>query len=442
MCFLDMHRNTPACSKRSDIPNSIPKLQVKPLQTLAPSCRFCKSELELTLVDLGMTPLCENLRRSDAMEQPEAFYPLRVLVCERCWLAQLQEYVTPDDIFREYAYFSSVSESWVEHARKYVGSMTQRLSLAAEDLVVEVASNDGYLLQHFVDAGIPVLGIEPAVNVAQVAQAKGIRCVTEFFGVALAEQLRRQGESAKLLLGNNVLAHVPDINDFVAGLKILLADSGTLTLEFPHLLELMKHMQFDTVYHEHFSYLSLTTVQKIFAQHQLKIFDVDRLSTHGGSLRIYACHMDSPSAWESDRVADLLQVESEFGIAQPETYTRFQARVIGLKQKILRFFLTAAEQGKSVVGYGAPGKGVTLLHYCGIDVDMLSYTVDRNTYKQGHYLPGTGIAIHPPEKIFQTQPDYIFILPWNLRDEIQSQMHDARSWGAKFVIPIPDVEII
>lgn len=395
------------------------------------------------MIDLGFTPLCENLRRHAAMDAPETYYPLKVLVCDRCWLAQLSVSVSPDDVFREYAYFSSVSSSWVAHARDYAESMTRKLLLDASSLVVEVASNDGYLLEHFDTLGVPSLGIEPAANVAKVAQAKGIDCVNEFFGVDLAKQLAASGTSADLMVANNVLAHVPDINDFVGGFQHLLAPAGVLTVEFPHLMRLMDQLQFDTIYHEHFSYLSLAVVSEVFSKHGLRIFDVEELATHGGSLRVYACLQSSTMPWDADAsVQRVLQAERDFGLQEWETYAAFAQRVQETKRSIVKFLIDMAEQGKTVVGYGAPGKATTLLHACGIDSDLLKFTVDKNAYKQGHFMPGTSIEIRQPDAIMAEQPDFVLILPWNLSGEIMTQMADIRQWGGQFVVPIPKLTIL
>ena len=404
-------------------------------------CRFCGQTLRKTFVDLGMSPLCESYVPPERLDAMEPFYPLNVLVCDKCLLVQLREYVRAEEIYSEYAYFSSYSDSWLAHARRYVEMAIGRFQLGAQSLVVEVASNDGYLLQYFLAQGIPVLGIEPAANVARVAQQKGIRTLVKFFGHQIAAELAAGGTRADLLVGNNVLAHVPDINSFVAGLKGLLGPGGTITMEFPHLLRLVEGNQFDTIYHEHFSYLSLLVTERIFAAHGLTIFDVEELGTHGGSLRIYARHAE-----ESDRpvlasVEELRRQEKEAGYRQIETYLGFAERVAETKRKLLDFLIAARRQDKRIAGYGAPGKGNTLLNYCGIRTDFLDYTVDRNPYKQGQFLPGTHIPIFPPERLAQTRPDYILILPWNLKDEIIAQLAYARGWGARFVVPIPEVEV-
>ena len=404
------------------------------------TCRFCATPLTRTFVDLGMSPLCESFVPASALNHMEPYYPLHAFLCERCFLVQLDEYVTPDNIFTEYAYFSSYSDTWVEHARRYVEQMTSRLSLGAESRVFEIASNDGYLLQHFVRKAIPVLGVEPAANVAKVAVANGVPTVVRFFGAETATDLARHPGLADLIVANNVLAHVPDINDFVEGARILLKPSGTITMEFPHLARLMEQNQFDTIYHEHFSYLSMTTVQRIFNAHGLRIYDVEELSTHGGSLRIYACHIDAREPMR-ERAQALIRYEEEFGLNRVETYARFSAQVQETKRKLLSFLIEAKRQGRTIAGYGAPGKGNTLLNYCGIRTDFLDYTVDRNPYKHGRFLPGTHIPIFAPERIRETRPDYVLILPWNLRDEIATQLAYIREWGGQFVVPIPEVDV-
>lgn len=405
-------------------------------------CRFCGSKLGHTFVDLGMSPLCQTHIAPEQLNDMEPFYPLHAYVCDQCYLVQLNEYVTPENIFSEYAYFSSYSDSWVEHAKKYAHMMADRFNLDKENKIMEIASNDGYLLQHFVQNGYAVLGIEPAANVAKVAVEKGIPTITRFFGKKSAQEIRDQYGRAQLLLGNNVLAHVPDINDFVAGMKEILMPDGVITMEFPHLMRLMEFNQFDTIYHEHFSYLSCTTVEKIFAAHGLTLFDVEELPTHGGSLRIFAKHDNDTSKAIHERLTKLKKAELNEGVDNLQAYSLFEEKVKETKRKILEFFITAKRQGKSIAGYGAPGKGNTLLNYCGIRQDFIDYTVDRNPYKQGKYTPGTHIPILPPERIRETKPDYIFILPWNLKDEIVKQLSYVKEWGGKFVVPIPEVTII
>lgn len=406
------------------------------------SCRFCGADLRHVFVDLGMSPPCESFLSHEQLNHGETFYPLTVYVCSECFLVQLQEYIAPDAIFSDYAYFSSYSTSWLAHAERYVSMITERRGLGPESLVVELASNDGYLLQYFVQRGIPCLGVEPAANVAAAAREKGVESVTSFFGRALAQRLRDEGRRADLLLGNNVLAHVPDINDFVGGMAILLAPGGAITMEFPHLLRLMEGNQFDTIYHEHFSYLALGVVERIFAHHGLTVFDVEELPTHGGSLRIYARHSAEDGPAPSERVAAIKAQEAAAGLDTLAGYTAFAAQVEETKWALLSTLIELRRQGKTIVGYGAPGKGNTLLNFCGIRTDFLAYTVDRNPHKHGKYLPGTHIPIFPPEKIFETRPDYVLILPWNLRDEIVSQMSDIRAWGGQFIAPIPTVHII
>ena len=372
----------------------------------------------------------------------EAFYPLHAYVCSNCFLVQLLEYVSPKDIFTEYAYFSSYSDSWLKHAEIYVDMIIERLKLDNNSQVVEIASNDGYLLQYFVKNGVPAIGIEPAENVAETAKERGIQTIVKFFGQHIAEELVAEGLHADLLLGNNVLAHVPDINDFVKGMKILLSPNGVITMEFPHLVRLMAENQFDTIYHEHFSYLSFTTVDRIFRDHNLLLFDVERLSTHGGSLRIYACHLENATRPITNRAKKLKEEENKFGIEQLETYSYFSEQVKRTKRKLLDLLIELKQKGKTIVGYGAPGKGNTLLNYCGIRTDFIDYTVDRNPYKQGKYLPGTRIPIFHADKIKETKPDYLMILPWNLKEEIIPQNQYIREWGGKFVIPIPEPEIL
>jgi SAM-dependent methyltransferase len=404
-------------------------------------CRFCDAALERTFVDLGMSPLCETYPSPADLNRGEVYYPLHVYVCEHCFLVQLEQYESPENIFSDYAYFSSYSDSWLKHAENYCDKMLTRLGLSAESFAVEVASNDGYLLQYFVQRNVPVLGIEPAANVARVAVEKGVPTLVRFFGAQLAQELVAEGRCADLVLGNNVLAQVPDVNDFVEGLKVLLKPEGVLTLEFPHLLRLMERNEFDTIYHEHFSYFSLLTTVRILEAHGLKVFDVEELTTHGGSLRVYACratahtHDVEPSVW------NLITEEKMAGLAAVEGYESFALQVKQTKWALLDFLLTAARQGKAVAGYGAPGKSATLLHYCGIGKDLIAYTVDRNPYKQGHFLPGNHIPIYHPDRIRETKPDYVVILPWNLQDEIMQQLQFIRAWGGRFVVPIPNVAI-
>jgi len=406
------------------------------------ACRFCGTGVRYSFVDLGMSPLCESYLRPDQLNQMEPFFPLHVYVCETCFLVQLQEYVRVEEIFTEYAYFSSYSDSWLEHARRYSQAMVDRFGINERSSVVEVASNDGYLLKNFIARGIPALGIEPAANVADVAVRQGVPTRVAFFGRQFAEELVKEGIQADLLLGNNVLAQVPDLNDFVAGMAVLLKPTGVLTMEFPHLLQLMQQNQFDTIYHEHFSYFSFLTAERVFAAHGLVLFDVEELSTHGGSLRIYGRHRDNSSQPVAERVESLRRLEVQHEFNRIESYGTFEERVKQTKRNLLAFLIGAKKAGKSVVGYGAPGKGNTLLNYCGIRTDFIDYTVDRNPYKHGKFTPGTHIPIFGPEKIDETKPDYVLILPWNFKDEIVKQMAHIRSWGGQFVVPIPSVQVI
>jgi SAM-dependent methyltransferase len=393
------------------------------------------------MCDLGMSPLCESFLPVEALNRMEPFYPLRADVCERCWLVQLERYVGPEEIFTEYAYFSSYSDSWVRHARDYTEMMIDRLGLGGDSLVVELASNDGYLLQHFLPAGVPVLGIEPARNVAEVAVERGVPTMTRFFGRDLAAELAAGGQRANLVIANNVLAQVPDLNSFVAGIALLLAPGGVVTVEFPHLLRLIEGNQFDTIYHEHFSYFSLATARRIFARHGLELFDVDELGTHGGSLRIYGRLEGESEPRVTARVDELLARERAAGLETTAPYLAFGERVAETKRKLLEFLIGARRRGATVAGYGAPGKGNTLLNYCGIRTDFLDYTVDRNPYKHGRFTPGTHIPIHPPSRLEETRPDYILILPWNLKDEIMTQLSGTLDWDARFVVPIPEVTV-
>ena len=406
-------------------------------------CRFCNNKLEYSVINLGMSPLCQKHIKPENTNDMEKFYPLHAFVCEQCWLMQLEEFATPDEIFAdEYAYFSSYSESWLEHARKYTELMISRFCLDVNKLVVEIASNDGYLLQWFLKKGIPVLGIDPAANVAEAAREKGVRTEVEFFGKNTALKMADKYGKADLLLGNNVLAHVPDINDFVAGMKEMLSTEGVITMEFPHLQRLIERNQFDTIYHEHFSYLSFVAVNRIFAHHGITLFDVDELSTHGGSLRIYGRHTDDIKKKVTDNVKNLLQRELELGFESCEYYSLFEEKVKETKRKILEFLIDAKRNNKTVVGYGAPGKGNTLLNYCGVRTDFIDYTVDMSPHKQGNFLPGTHIPILHPDMIKETKPDYVFILPWNLKDEIINQHKYVHEWGGKFVVPIPELIIL
>lgn len=404
-------------------------------------CRFCGETVNRVFVDLGMSPLCESYLSADQLDRMEPFYPLRVGICHRCFLVQLPAYVGPEDIFTEYAYFSSYSDSWVEHARAYTDDVRRRLDLTANSLVVELASNDGYLLQHFVKAGIPVLGIEPAANVADAARAKQVPTRVCFFGTDTARELVVRGEQADLVVANNVLAQVPGLNDFVHGMQIVLKPQGVITVECPHLMRLMEQNQFDTIYHEHFSYFSFLTVEKLFAAHGLTVIDVEEIRTHGGSLRIYARHAADSSRPVQPAVEELRLREEAAGLTRLETYGAFEEQVKETKRKLIDFLIGVKRRGQSVAGYGAPGKGNTLLNYCGIRTDFVEYTVDRNPYKHNKFLPGTRIPIFSPDRIRETRPDYVLILPWNLKDEIIGQLSYIREWGGKFIVPIPEVEV-
>jgi len=407
-----------------------------------PDCRFCGSPLQQTFVDLGMSPLSNAYLRPDQLSQMEPFYPLHARVCGECFLVQIEQFECPENIFGDYAYFSSYSEFALNHARQYAEGMTERFHLGGKSLVVEVASNDGYLLQYFQAKGVPVLGVEPARNVALSAEKKGIPTVAKFFGVHTARELQADGKQADLIVANNVLAHVPDLRDFVDAMKLALKPQGIITVEFPHLLRLMEGNQFDTIYHEHFSYFSFCTAERVFAKHGLTIFDVEEIPTHGGSLRLYACHAEADSRKPHSRVSELQQREIAVGMRNLETYSLFGEKVRETKRALLEFLIGAKRAAKSVVGYGAPAKGNTLLNYCGIGRDFLDYTVDISPHKQDHFLPGTHIPIYHPDMIRRTRPDYILILPWNLRDEVVGQLADIRQWGGRFVIPIPSPEVI
>jgi len=415
--------------------------QASKLSPPGASCRFCGSQLRHTFTDLGMSPPCESFLSADQLNRMEAFYPLHVFVCEHCFLVQLQEYISPEHIFTEYAYFSSYSDSWLAHAKAYTDLMVERFKLGRDSLAVELASNDGYLLQYFVEKGVPVLGIEPAVNVAREAAKKGIPTLVKFFGKEMAAEMLRDGVQADLIVGNNVLAEVPDVRSFVAGMKTLLKPQGVITLEFPHLMRLMEGNQFDTIYHEHFSYFSFLTTMRIMSEFALTVFDVEELTTHGGSLRVYARHAQDTSHPVTERARDLAEREEQAGFTRLQTYFSFDEKVKETKRRILSFMIDAKAAGKSIAGYGAPGKGNTLLNYCAIRGDFLDYTVDRNPYKHGKFLPGTHVPIFPPEKIRETRPDYVLILPWNLKNEIREQLSYIREWGGKFVVPIPRVEV-
>ncbi len=406
------------------------------------NCRHCNAPLEQSFVDLGLSPLCQTHISPDQLNQMEPFYPLHAYICSSCLLVQLEEFVAPENIFSEYAYFSSYSDSWVAHAKRYAEQMIERFELNSNSQVMEIASNDGYLLQHFVHHKIPVLGIEPAANIAKVANEKGIKTIAQFHSANTAKELTKSHGQADLLLGNNVLAHVPELNDFVQGMKLLLKPEGVITMEFPHLVRLMEENQFDTIYHEHFSYFSFLAVNALFKNHQLPIFQVEQLNTHGGSLRIYAQHEASGIHPTHSSVEKLLEEETEQGYGSLDKYCQFTEQVKHTKRKLLQILCELKESGKTIIGYGAPGKGNTLLNYCGISTDFLDYTVDRNPYKQGKYTPGARIPIKSPDIIAQSKPDYILILPWNLKQEIMDQLEYTREWGCKFIIPIPEATII
>jgi 2-polyprenyl-3-methyl-5-hydroxy-6-metoxy-1,4-benzoquinol methylase len=405
-------------------------------------CRFCEAPLSHTFVDLGMSPLCESYVAPDRVNGMEAFYPLHVKICEACLLVQLEEFVSPDEIFSEYAYFSSYSDSWVAHARTYVDSAVERFGIGRESLVVEIASNDGYLLQHVVERGIPALGIEPAANVAAVAQEKGIETEVTFFGRETAARLRAKRRQADLMVANNVMAHVPDLNDFVGGMAPLLAPAGVVTIEVPHLARLVAGNQFDTIYHEHFSYFSFLTATRVLAAHGLEVFDVEELASHGGSLRLFAQRQGTGRRPVTASVTDLEARERAQGFDTLQGHAGFAPRVEETKWRLVEFLIQARRKGATIVGYGAPGKGNTLLNYCGIRTDLVDFTVDRNPYKQGMFLPGTHIPIRSPEALDDARPDLILILPWNLKEEIAAQLAYTREWGARCVVPIPEVEVL
>lgn len=404
-------------------------------------CRFCNNSLEHTFADLGVSPLANSYLRADQLSRMEPFYSLHTYVCENCLLVQLPEMESSENIFGDYAYFSSFSDSWLKHAETYTDLMIERFGFNESSRVIEIASNDGYLLQYFKKRNVPILGIEPARNVAKVATEKGIPTLVKFFGTQTARELAAENLYADLLIGNNVLAHVPDLNDFVAGMKIAIKPHGIITMEFPHLMRLMEENQFDTIYHEHFSYFSFLTVQSVFARHGLDVFDVDQVPTHGGSLRIYARHCEDTARPIHHRVKDLIEAEKAMGFDQLSHYRSFSEKVKETKRNILDFMLKAKREGKSIAGYGAPAKGNTLLNYTGIRTDFIDYTVDRSPHKQGLFLPGTRIPIHHPDRIRETMPDYLIILPWNLKDEIMEQMAHIREWNGQFVTLIPEVRI-
>jgi C-methyltransferase-like protein/putative zinc binding protein/methyltransferase family protein len=413
---------------------------VNTVANFQPKCRFCDALLRFTFVDLGMSPLAESWITPSQLHHMEPFYPLHVYVCEHCFLVQLEEFESPDHIFSDYAYFSSYSESWLEHAKNYVEMAVKRFQLGPQSQVVEIASNDGYLLRNFVEKRIPSLGIEPAANIAKVAVERGIPTRVRFFGEQTARDLVSEGIRADLIIGNNVLAQVPALNDFVEGMKILLRPNGTITMEFPHLMQLMVNNQFDTIYHEHFSYLSFSAVERVFESHGLALYDVDEIPTHGGSLRIYAAHA-AAGAPVSERARELKAREQASGFDQMETYLSFTEQVKETKRKLLEFLIHEKRNGKTIVAYGAAAKGVTLLNYCGVRTDFIDYAVDVSPHKQGHYMPGVHIPIYHPDKIKETRPDYVLILPWNLKDEIIRQMAEVGEWGGQFVVPIPELTV-
>jgi SAM-dependent methyltransferase len=404
-------------------------------------CRFCQSPVEAVFCDLGMSPLANSYVPAGRANAMEPFYPLRALVCGRCFLVQLEQYENPQHIFGEYAYFSSYSSTWLEHCRRYAEAMIERFALDGSSHVVEIASNDGYLLQYFVERQIPVLGIEPAANVAEEAVKKGIPTEVEFFGVETAQALAQRSQ-ADLLIGNNVLAHVPDLNDFVGGMKALLKAGGVITMEFPHLKRLIDLNQWDTIYHEHFSYLSFSTASRVFAHHGLRLFDVEELSTHGGSLRIYGSHGDDPDKALTERARELLERERKASFDDVEMYTAYAPHVEADKRDILELLIDLKRQGSTIAGYGAPAKGNTMLNYCAIRTDMLDFTCDLNPHKQGHLLPGTHIPIRAPEAIAQNRPDIVLILPWNLKDEITEQLAYVREWGGRFAARTPKLALL
>lgn len=405
-------------------------------------CRLCGEPLEHMMLDLGMSPPCQNRVYEHQLNHMEAFHPLRVFLCEICFLVQLEEFVAPENIFDDYAYFSSYAESWVAHAKTYVDMITERLNLGADSKVVEIASNDGYLLQHFVAKSIPCMGVEPAANVAEAAIEKGVPTTVRFFGEQTAKDLKEDFGAADLIAGNNVLAHVPDLNDFVRGIKTLLAPGGVVTMEFPHLQRLFEENQFDTIYHEHFSYFSFVVAREVFARHGMTLFDVQELKSHGGSIRIFGRHDDDESKPVQPDVTELVQREKDKGYLDSGIYDAFASKVRATKRDILSFLIEQKNAGKRIAGYGAPGKGNTLLNYCGIREDFLDYTVDISPHKQGTYTPGTHIPVFSPDHLRETRPDFILILPWNLTEEIVSRNEHVKEWGGKFVVPIPSVRVI
>jgi len=408
----------------------------------AMGCRFCGSDLEHLMVNLGLSPLCENFISIDKLNQPESFQPLEVLVCSNCWLAQSRDYVSNEAIFdNDYGYFSSYSTSWLSHSKRYVDMAEKRFSLDKDSYVVEIASNDGYLLKNFVEKGIPCIGIDPAANVAKAAELVGVKTRVEFFTEDLATQMQQKGDSADLIIGNNVIAHTPYVNDFFTGISVLLKPSGVATFEFPHLLNLIELCQFDTIYHEHYSYYSLYTICRMFESVGMQVIDVEKIGTAGGSLRVFVEH-EAKGSSPALMVEQILKEELDAGLQSLSTYREFGSRVSELKNELLTLLIQLKRDGKRVMGYGAPGKGNTLLNYCGIKTDLLPCTVDRSLHKHGRYCPGSRIPIYPTEHVEKLKPDYILILPWNLKDEIMDQLSYAREWGAKFIVPIPHPEIL
>ncbi len=407
------------------------------------TCRFCNTDLTTIFIDLGMSPVANSYVKKMDQNKAEAFYPLCTYICKKCLLVQLPEHEKAENIFSsDYAYFSSYSDSWLRHAKDYVEAVTTRFELNKTHQVIEVASNDGYLLQYFQEKGIPVLGIEPTANTARVARSKGIKTVVEFFGTKLAKKLKKDGIKADLLLGNNVLAHVPNLNDFIAGMAIILKDTGIITMEFPHLLKLIQYNQFDTIYHEHFSYFSFLTILNIFAHHGITLFDVEEIPTHGGSIRIFGKLKENKQIKMSVRVEDMMRKEREYGLDKVKTYLNFEEKIQEVKLGLLEFLIKEKRKGKVIAAYGAPAKGNTLLNYCGIRTDFIDYTVDRSPHKQNLLLPGTHIPIYSPERIKETKPDYVFILPWNLKTEVTKQHEYIRSWGGKFITAIPHIKVL
>ena len=406
-------------------------------------CRFCNTELTYIFVDLNNSPASNSFLTKEQLNEPEIFFPLKVYTCHNCFLVQVDEYKKSDAIFSsDYVYFSSYSTSWLAHAKNYVEMMTERFGYNETSLIMELASNDGYLLQYFIQKNIPVLGIEPTANTAKAAKEKGVESVVDFFGVRLAKTLAAEGKKADLLLGNNVLAHVPDILDFVGGMKIILKADGAITMEFPHLMQLVNNNQFDTIYHEHFSYLSFTTVKQIFESQELEIFDVEQLSTHGGSLRIYAKHKEDKSKNISSNVEALLQLEASCGMNAMDYYNGFQQKAMQVKIDMLSFLITQKKEGKKVAAYGAAAKGNTLLNYCGVKNDLIDFVVDANPHKQNKFLPASHIPVVDENYLKKQKPDYVIILPWNLKDEITKQLNYIKDWGGKFVVPVPKLEIL